>query len=1069
MATAAAATATTATTIFAAVTASANTASAPASAITASTIAPASTTASATAAAAAATISTPPSATATAAVNSTSSGDCHPTALPLSSGPAGIPEDSHSLSAPSTSLSAPSTSLPAYTACVDPNFSWGSQDGEAFTETITSLYSEVVHWRRNLFKVPSGKTGNLFVKELSRLLAAYVDDSALSSVALFAAMVFPALVLQKPSKKSKSKEHTRLLERRMSLWREGRLSELLHEGRTIQCRLRSSQLNNSNEYYVKKHFSKLMWEGKVKAALQLLSDKPAKGLLSLDQTVPGSDGSVVTVLEALKSKHPSASPVHPEVLCSRSTATLDSHPVLFERIDGPLVRSVVLKMDGAAGPSGLDTAIWKRLCTSFKRFSADLCDILASLARKLCTEYLDPEGLAPLVACRLVALDKCPGVRPIGIGECVRRIIGRTISSVLSTDIQESAGALQLCAGHEGGCEAAVHALRHIFSSTETDAILSVDAANAFNSLNREVALRNVMQVCPPLATALINTYRSSIDLYINGETISSLEGTTQGDPLAMAMYAIATVPMIQKIANDGVQQVWYADDAAAGGKLGSIRKWWDAIQTYGPKYGYFPNPTKTRLVVKDEQLSEATTLFQDTGITVTNTGTRYLGAAIGTPAFVKSFVDEKVKCWVEEIVLLSKIAADEPQTAYTAFTFGVRSRWNYLSRTVPEIESSLQPLEDSIRREFLPALTGQAAFGDAVRNLLALPTRAGGLGISNPVLQATPQHQTSIKVTHPLVKLILSQTSDFSYETVVELLEVKRELRRVKKEELTLAVGTVSNDLSESLKRSVELASEKGASSWLSTLPIQEHGFCLHKGAFRDALCLRYGWKPPRLPTHCVCAKPFSVDHALSCSYGGFPSVRHNEIRDLTAHLMSEVCHNVGIEPELQPLTGERFDLRSANVEDGARLDVRAESFWGRDRQCAFFDVRVFNPLAHTYRNIPLTSSYRRNEQEKRRRYDQRVREVEHGSFSPLVFSATGGMGPTAKVVYKKLASMIATKHDKPYSQTINWLRCRLCFSLLRSAVMCLRGSRSSQGHPAKPIISEASIELALSEGHVQ
>ena len=107
--------------------------------------------------------------------------------------------------------------------------------------------------------------------------------------------------------------------------------------------------------------------------------------------------------------------------------------------------------------------------------------------------------------------------------------------------------------------------------------------------------------------------------------------------------------------------------------------------------------------------------------------------------------------------------------------------------------------------------------------------------------------------------------------------------------------------------------------------------------------------------------------------------------------------------------------------MEDGARLDVRGESFWGPDRQSAFFDVRVFNSLAPTYQNLSLASSYRRNEQEKRRVYDQRVREVEPGSFSPLVFSASGGMGPTARVVYKTLASMIATKNGKPYSQTIH------------------------------------------------
>ena len=124
-------------------------------------------------------------------------------------------------------------------------------------------------------------------------------------------------------------------------------------------------------------------------------------------------------------------------------------------------------------------------------------------------------------------------------------------------------------------------------------------------------------------------------------------------------------------------------------------------------------------------------------------------------------------------------------------------------------------------------------------------------------------------------------------------------------------------------------------------------------------------------------------------------------------------------------------------------------------------FDVRVFNSLAHTYRCLPLATCYRRHEQEKRRAYDRRIREVDHGCFSPLVFSASGGMGPTAKVVYKKLAPMIASKHNQPYSQTINWLRCRLSFSLLQSCIMCLRGSRSSVNHPSHPQIPEAAIDL--------
>ena len=85
---------------------------------------------------------------------------------------------------------------------------------------------------------------------------------------------------------------------------------------------------------------------------------------------------------------------------------------------------------------------------------------MGRLARKLATEFVDPAALAPLVACRLIALDKCPGVRPIGVGEVLRRIICRTISITLKLDIKEDASPLQLYAGHENGCEAVVHIMR---------------------------------------------------------------------------------------------------------------------------------------------------------------------------------------------------------------------------------------------------------------------------------------------------------------------------------------------------------------------------------------------------------------------------------------------------------------------------------------------------------------------------------------------------------------------------------------------------------------------------------
>ena len=148
---------------------------------------------------------------------------------------------------------------------------------------------------------------------------------------------------------------------------------------------------------------------------------------------------------------------------------------------------------------------------------------------------------------------------------------------------------------------------------------------------------------------------------------------------------------------------------------------------------------------------------------------------------------------------------------------------------------------------------------------------------------------------------------------------------------------------------------------------------------AFWDALCLRYEWYPPHLPAESLCGKSFTVEHALSCNRSGFPILRHNEIRDLSAQLMDEVCTNVTIEPELQPLTGESMDLWSANIEDEACLDIRAYWLWGFSCHCSYFDVRVFSPFALS-NNQKLSHGYQKHEKEKRRQHDQRVREVNFG-----------------------------------------------------------------------------------------
>ena len=112
--------------------------------------------------------------------------------------------------------------------------------------------------------------------------------------------------------------------------------------------------------------------------------------------------------------------------------------------------------------------------------------------------------------------------------------------------------------------------------------------------------------------------------------------------------------------------------------------------------------------------------------------------------------------------------------------------------------------------------------------------------------------------------------------------------------------------------------------------MPLEEHKFILHKGAFVDALTQRYGWTPQELPTTCACGASFTVKHALSCSQGGFPIVRHNEIRDMTATKLTELCKDVCVKPDLQEVTTEELSGRTAIATNEARLDIAVSHFWG-------------------------------------------------------------------------------------------------------------------------------------------
>ena len=192
--------------------------------------------------------------------------------------------------------------------------------------------------------------------------------------------------------------------------------------------------------------------------------------------------------------------------------------------------------------------------------------------------------------------------------------------------------------------------MQTIYEDQSAEAVLLVDASNAFNSINRNVFLHNVDVICPSVARYVKNCYSVNSRLFITGGgEIQSMEGTTQGDPAAMVIYAIAIIPLILMLLeirmqdNNRTKTVAYADDLTVAGPIDQIKIWWNMLYRLAPKFGYFPEGSKSYIIVRENAKERAQTIFDNTKIKITTDGQRHLRAIIGTANFKQNYMKEKI------------------------------------------------------------------------------------------------------------------------------------------------------------------------------------------------------------------------------------------------------------------------------------------------------------------------------------------------------------------------------------------------------------------------------------------
>ena len=285
-----------------------------------------------------------------------------------------------------------------------------------------------------------------------------------------------------------------------------------------------------------------------------------------------------------------------------------------------------------------------------------------------------------------------------------------------------------------------------------------------------------------------------------------------------------------------------------------------------GPSMGYFPEPSKSILIVRSDSLQHAQSFLQSRNLSFKlKTGDQFLGGFVGEPSTRNQWLKSNISDWVYGVQELAQVAQSYPQTAYAGLQKSLQQEWQYLQRVTEGTSDHFSPIEKAICDDFLPALFGEPRLEDNCRRpLAALPVKHAGLALPNPTSTADDNHLTSSLVCGHLVQAIRLD-SDVEFSTADHQStrrEVISAVRRRHTEEYETKLKAISSSLDADTARTIQRGTHCG--QWLSVMPSHVNGTELSPQEFRDNLQLRYARSPGDTPERCDgCHAPFTIQHA--------------------------------------------------------------------------------------------------------------------------------------------------------------------------------------------------------------
>ena len=355
----------------------------------------------------------------------------------------------------------------------------------------------------------------------------------------------------------------------------------------------------------------------------------------------------------------------------------------------------------------------------------------------------------------LIALEKQPGVRPVSVVETWRRIFSKIVLKVTVTEATISCRDDQLCVGIKAVIDGAIHGVRALWyknSTTENWVFLLVDTKNSFNEINRVRMLWKVRHLCPFRIRFVFNFYRHWSSLVLqnrNGAAsfLHSKEGVMQGDSLAMIVYGIGILPLIKNIKMEipDVTQPWYAGNSGALGTFSRLETYYDSLTRQGPEWGYYPEPSKSVLIVRPENL-KAGKNFRARHRFKVCAGAHYLGGYIGDNKSKRFCLRERTLVWEKKINMISATARKYRQESYAVVVRAIQSEWIFLQRVTWDTGDAFAGVEKMIQENFLPSLFfgKMETLSPIVGALSTMSVKKDGLVLLNPVTSAQEEYLSS-------------------------------------------------------------------------------------------------------------------------------------------------------------------------------------------------------------------------------------------------------------------------------------------------------------------------------------